>query len=95
VVAAGVFVLAELIALGSLADREYHEVRTGFILIAIAVGAVLVLASVAPPYRDSANRRGLFEQYNFDNPDRARALIVAALLTPVVILSLSSLVFSD
>jgi hypothetical protein len=56
--AAGLFAIAELIALGSLAGRGYHAIRSGFILIAIAVGLFLVLAAVAPPYRDIANRRG-------------------------------------
>jgi hypothetical protein len=60
---AGLFTLAELVALLSLADRTYTEFRTVFVMVTIFVGLVVVMVSVAPPPIHSANTRPLVERY--------------------------------
>ena len=90
--AAGLFTFAELIALASLGDREYTELRTMFIFLTTAVGLFLVIAAVAPPRRDSANYKPLLDRYQFDHPERARAIIVGTLMTPLVIVTFATVI---
>lgn len=61
-IAAVTFVVAEAIALDSLADREYTATRERMIGLTVAIGLALVVVAMVPaPVRERHNRKRLFE----------------------------------